>query len=599
MFGCKKTDAPDVQPVLNTFTADTGTYRPADILMLTSKNKLTFDTLTINVGGKNTLLVKTDDFHAGLIVPVVLSGWYNIDSITLKATNTPKFYVGNYTAITNAATTVTTTVASINTTLSNLQKNIFKNAVSSSDIAFGQQLLQQISQNFSALTADQQMLYAYKVQNLSQDFNDLNQSTLDPNYTTFGVQDDNGANQIAKEEAVIDARIAKYTKAQKAFKASLALALVSTPWPPVSLFFAVITLGNAFECLANSVSVKQAITVAENTAVVAESFTTSSSNITTNGGISSLLSIPSALLRTLKASDISNSSNTEAVKLGTELNDASTNDQQFVTGFASLQSKFPKLTTGITNAYTSISNTLSNTAKEVTTTFKSKLLAITNVSNPNIQVTATDDGANGLNITATNPSKNITANTPYTIDITYAQPYVGNTIKVTQQATFKNRLQRGDTAYGGIIIFLDSTLQHGLVCSITDQSTSAVWDASSNITSTNYNPTPTGATGTNLGTGATNTTQIIAVLGNDGVAANLCRNYTGGGYTDWFLPSASELYYLYDIRDVVFGLNKNRYWTSSEINNFAYFVDFNITGSSPFNNDLKNSTHYVRAVRAF
>ncbi len=583
MFGCKKTDAPDVQPVLNTFTADTGTYRPADILMLTSKNKLTFDTLTINVGGKNTLLVKTDDFHAGLIVPVVLSGWYNIDSITLNATNTPKFYVGNYTAITDAATTVTTTVASINTTLSNLQKNIFKNAVSSSDIAFGQQLLQQISQNFSALTADQQMLYAYKVQNLSQDFNDLNQSTLDPNYTTFGVQDDNGANQIANEEAVIDARVAKYTKAQKAFKASLALALV-TP-PPADIFFAVITLGNAFDCFANSVSVKQAVTVSENTAVVAESFTTSSSNITTSGGISSLLSIPSALLRTLKASDISNSSNTEAVKLGTELNDASTNDQQFVTGFASLQSKFPKLTTGITNAYTSISNTLSNTAKEVTTTFKSKLLAITNVSNPNIQVTATDDGANGLNITATNPSKNITANTPYTIDITYAQPYVGNTIKVTQQATFKNGLQIGDTAYGGIIFYIDATGQHGLVCATTDQSTGTVWAYSSNAT---------GATGTDIGTGAANTTQIISVLGSNGVAASLCRNYRGGGYTDWFLPS------LGDITQMYIGINNrfgySYYWSSTDNGAFAWLMYLPVGGPKFL---AKTNSYRVRAVRAF
>ena len=58
------------------------------------------------------------------------------------------------------------------------------------------------------------------------------------------------------------------------------------------------------------------------------------------------------------------------------------------------------------------------------------------------------------------------------------------------------------------------------------------------------NPYPlTGATGTTIGTGSTNTTAIIAAIGGKEkkYAAGIARAYNGGGFDDWFLPSKLEL----------------------------------------------------------
>ena len=139
------------------------------------------------------------------------------------------------------------------------------------------------------------------------------------------------------------------------------------------------------------------------------------------------------------------------------------------------------------------------------------------------------------------------------------------------------KLHIGDTAYGGNVFYIDSITKHGLVCATTDQSAGAVWDNSSNANYL-YNYTPTGATGTAIGTGATNTTKRISVLGSNGVAASLCRNYRGGGFTDWFLPSKDELNELYINSAVVGGLASSSYWSSSEFvsssNSSAWFQYF-------------------------
>ncbi len=166
---------------------------------------------------------------------------------------------------------------------------------------------------------------------------------------------------------------------------------------------------------------------------------------------------------------------------------------------------------------------------------------------------------------------------------------IGNEISFTTSNIPK--LTIGQNHAGGIIFYLDNSGKHGLVCATTDQSKYAIW-ASDNVTHAN-------ATATTIGAGAANTSKIIAVLGSNCVAAT-CRNYRGGGFTDWFLPSKDELNELYNNSAEVSGLGTDTYWSSSESVYSAFtcaWYQYFFIGSQVFTN--KNYTACVRAVRAF
>jgi hypothetical protein len=147
----------------------------------------------------------------------------------------------------------------------------------------------------------------------------------------------------------------------------------------------------------------------------------------------------------------------------------------------------------------------------------------------------------------------------------------------------------GQSYGGGIIFYLDSTKQHGLIAATTDQSTGISWYNGSYIV--------TGAKGIAIGTGAANTTKIINKQGKGSYAAKVCRKYNGGGFTDWYLPSKAELNQLFLHRDKVGGLEATNYWSSTEsdVNNAN---DEEFGGGFKFADD-KSFTIHVRAVRSF
>ena len=145
-------------------------------------------------------------------------------------------------------------------------------------------------------------------------------------------------------------------------------------------------------------------------------------------------------------------------------------------------------------------------------------------------------------------------------------------------------LQPGDSGY-------DANTPHGLVAATVNQSTGIRWY--------NGNYRTTGATGTEIGTGLSNTNAIIASQGETATsyAAGLARAYAGGGYTDWYLPSKDELNKLYLNRIDIGGFAYFNYWSSSENdNNFAWYQSFNFGGQDDYG---KYGEFYVRAIRAF
>ncbi|WP_366186307.1 DUF1566 domain-containing protein [Flavobacterium ovatum] len=159
----------------------------------------------------------------------------------------------------------------------------------------------------------------------------------------------------------------------------------------------------------------------------------------------------------------------------------------------------------------------------------------------------------------------------------------------------------GDFVGGGVVFWVDPVdNSKGLVCSIEDQSDGIQWYNGSNLT--------TGATGTAVETGASNTDAIITAQGATATnyAAGLARAYNGGGFTNWYLPSKDELYQMGLNRNTInviattnggvnFGGGSGSYWSSTETGSSAWALFFGNNHQQPF---TKNTSRMVRAVRA-
>ncbi len=161
----------------------------------------------------------------------------------------------------------------------------------------------------------------------------------------------------------------------------------------------------------------------------------------------------------------------------------------------------------------------------------------------------------------------------------------------------------GDTGPAGGYIFYDkgyySSGWRYLEAAPSDQSTGIQWY--------NGNYVVTGAIGTAIGTGQSNTTAIVTIQGVGSYAAQLCNDLIVGGYNDWFLPSKDEFDLIYENLYLAgvggfFGdwesYTFESYHSSSEqdINNAWYQVFPN--GYQDYC-DKSISDSRVRAVRAF
>jgi hypothetical protein len=165
------------------------------------------------------------------------------------------------------------------------------------------------------------------------------------------------------------------------------------------------------------------------------------------------------------------------------------------------------------------------------------------------------------------------------IDIT------NNVISTTGNST----LTIGDSYQGGKIFWLDASGQHGLIAATADQSTGIQWYNGSNTT--------TNSVRDGIGAGKFNTERIIANQGPGAYAAQICANYKGGNYGDWYLPSKYELNLLYLQKAAIGGFRGLDYWSSTEYgSNDAWITDF--ANGFPYYYNKSNGVS-VRSVRAF
>ena len=231
------------------------------------------------------------------------------------------------------------------------------------------------------------------------------------------------------------------------------------------------------------------------------------------------------------------------------------------------------------------------------------ITSYTATSNPGaITGTVSQEGSGDITVTG------LTTGTGYTFTVTATNTIGTSAPSAVSSSVVPAPLQVGDFYQGGVVFHLFvlgetgyvSGETHGLIAAVQDQSSGIRWYKGSYVT--------TGATNTAVGTGATNTTTIISVQGatETSYAAGLARAYTGGGYTDWFLPSKDELYQMYTNKATInttasanggSNFTTNNYWSSTEYgNSWGVVQRFD---SNNFSYSDKGYSYNVRAVRAF
>jgi hypothetical protein len=173
----------------------------------------------------------------------------------------------------------------------------------------------------------------------------------------------------------------------------------------------------------------------------------------------------------------------------------------------------------------------------------------------------------------------------------YVRAYATNSLgtSYSNQISFNSGYLIGSNYSGGLVFYNDGN-SHGLVCASTDQSTGAEWGC---------NGTTISGTSTAINTGAANTNAIVAGCTTAGIAAKICYDLVLNTYSDWYLPSKDELNFMYVNLQTqsIGGFASSSYWSSSELNNVAAWLQMFYNGTQ--SNAGKYSTPYVRAVRAF
>lgn len=446
LISCKKTDTtsnnPDPIPVFKTtYLVDSLTTKPSSFVTLTANHAIIKDTAIVNLGTAPIQLIKLDSLHYFFMTPVLDPGKYDLDLKNVNAANIPTVTIGNYTSITNSDALILQVKTDFNNLVDTLKANSFNNSVTVAEAAFLHQLMDQIIENLKNCTSQQKLAIAYQLQNINLDKSIAKSSPLDSAFVVFRLFDfgdeiSSQMTQKAKEGAVftVGARIAATSVA---FSSSGIIFTGGTPFSIASLLVSY----TAYKLLLNAATERNA----EAAAMIGVAFDNFSSDNGTGTSVNPLVinSGQSALqkligkLRTLQKSDKTSGFNIDISNDINESEKSEQSDNSLKTKFDNIKAQFSNFFVKISSSYITYISPFLAVAKQKIAEVKSKYISITNVSNPDIQLTATDDGINGLKISASNPANNITTETHFTFELTYTQAAINNKAKVTEQANYK------------------------------------------------------------------------------------------------------------------------------------------------------------------
>ena len=197
-----------------------------------------------------------------------------------------------------------------------------------------------------------------------------------------------------------------------------------------------------------------------------------------------------------------------------------------------------------------------------------------------------------------------------------------NTQTYIRDHNIQERLDNGETPYeiylsnndllnliyglnyqGGIIFHLDINDGTGMISSPNDLSTNAVWGCEGiNIS---------GAEFSSIGSGLTNTQEIVANCNDDIFAAKICASYSLNGNDEWYLPSKEELNLMYQNLKTnnIGNFSDAWYWTSTEFEDqdtfdtngyeAAWIQSFNDGSQATYDVGIKHFENIVRAIRNY
>jgi len=146
----------------------------------------------------------------------------------------------------------------------------------------------------------------------------------------------------------------------------------------------------------------------------------------------------------------------------------------------------------------------------------------------------------------------------------------------------------GQAFGGGMIFYIDSTGQHGLIADTTHPVPYVEWGCDSIFIDTKRE----------IGTGQANTLAIVNGCSQPGIAARLCYDLVLNGFDDWFLPSLDEFTQYCKATTAINGYGSSSHWTSTA-NDVLWAICYFCGAQDEIIGISKTFKENVLAVRAF